>query len=422
MAETKTAARTVFPAKVNGDGSYSVSVSAKQLVENGWVDFYDDTKGTGYQRHDTDRERRATAIHDYIRRCNETGEEIHLGDLTGNARAADTVSVGVTNSTFKPFVEDERIGMLTLHVRGEKWLAVIDGSTRLRGIERALEAGDLSEDFGLDVRLFIGLPFVDEIAIFLLVNQLQKKARTDLSTRIVQRLIDEHKLTEGDWNVLHTVVPDTDRWNYEASRIADRLNKDKNSPWRGLIQQPNTTEVKPIKLQAFSTSLRGLLADPDLGETLTQLEGTNSLRISVESSKPVKRDEFLLAVLKNFWDAVAEANPRAHTEPLTTLLWGAVGVNGLHIALTPILDRILTGPEPDVSKEFFQQMLVGTTVENYDWWFTRRGDKDENSYPSHKGDAPKMIGASGYQRLGRLLNLEFRRNIKLVGSGGAVKA
>lgn len=411
----------VFPAKENNDGSYSITLTATRLVGHGFVDFYDDAQGTGYQRKDNDRERRAMAIAEYIKRCQESSEEVHLGDLTANARTTDSDKDGVTSSSFKPFGEDAHVGLLTLHVRGDHWLAVIDGSTRLRGIEKALEDEILEPEFPVDIRLFVGLSFVQEIGIFLLINEKQKKARTDLSVRVVQRLVDEQELSDEDSAMLTTVVPDTDKWSYEASRIANYLNNDKNSPWRGFIQQPNESESKPLRLQAFWTSLKGLLNDDALSATLQSLEEDGSLRES-ENGKPVKRDEFLRIVLKNFWNAVADANKHAHAEPMTTLLWGAVGVNAMHDALTPILDRILTSPEPDVSKEYFAEMMKGTTVEDYNYWFTRKGERDDDSYPTKKGDAVKMIGASGYKRLARVLNLEFRKNLKLTTTPASVRA
>lgn len=399
--------RLILPAIRNEDESYSVRIPAKQFVEYAFVDFYDEANGTGYQRHEAVRDRRGREIADFIARSMESGIQPHLFEMTANARLQEEMNGGVADYSFKGLDDSDTVGTLTLRVRGTGWLSMIDGGTRLLGIQKSLEDGVLAEDFPVDVRLFVGLTVAQEIAMFLLVNEKQKRVRTDLGVRVVQRLVDEG-MSEEDAATLSTVVPNTTQWRYEASRIAARLNADPKSPWRDLIQQPNEYETKPIKLQAFWTSLRGLLTDEELTETLTELEERGELRLA-EGKHKLPRTDFILQVLKNFWNAVEEVNPDAGREPFTNVLWGSIGVNAAHTALVPILNGILASEDTNLTQERFEKMLKPSVVADYNFWFTRPGDDEEVDYPDNKGEATRAIGASGYARLAKQLEKEWRK-------------
>ena len=79
--------RERFLAKANQDGSYSITVTARQLLEAAWVDFYDDATGRGYQRKETLRERRGREIEEYFVRCSAKGVTPRLFEMTESARA-----------------------------------------------------------------------------------------------------------------------------------------------------------------------------------------------------------------------------------------------------------------------------------------------------------------------------------------------
>ena len=83
-------AKLAVLAKRNRDGSFSVSVSAGDLVQEAFVDFYDDTTGGGYQRHESLRAWRGKQVELYVRRCVETGLEPRLFEMTANARLSES--------------------------------------------------------------------------------------------------------------------------------------------------------------------------------------------------------------------------------------------------------------------------------------------------------------------------------------------
>ena len=392
--------------KSNNDGSYSVLVRAGDLVRLHFVDFYDDTTGKGYQRNESTRTPRGNQIRDYIKRCVQAKVPPQLFEITANFRTHNNGN----KSNWEPLGEhngDERLGFLTLsHEAQTRVLSIIDGGTRLLGIERALDEQIIDPDVLLDVRLFTGLSLAHEISQFLLINDKQKKVRTDLGLRVVQRLLDKQELTDEQQHVLSTVVPETDSWKFDASRIISRLNEDDASPWYGLIQMPGDKSARPVKLQAMLTSLQPILRNDDLRDQIRRMEEKGALKVE---GKPATHIEFITRVLRNFWDGVAKANAAAHDEPMTNVLWGSIGASACHIALSPVLQSILTAPRADVSVAGFTRMVTPTIVSSYEEWFSRAGTKKPvEFYPSEKGDATKRTGAANYRALGQQLERQWR--------------
>ena len=390
-------------AKRNRDGSYSVSYESGALVRDTLVDFYNEQAGTGYQRNETLRPKRGRDIEEYIRRCVTERTEPKLFEMTANARIEPTAY------RYEGLDGNGRVGFLTFEVaEGKKWLSMIDGGTRLLGIENALAHHIIDETTGFDVRIFIGLTLAEEVAQFLLINENQKKVRTDLSLRVVQRLLDEGKLSDTDTKALQTVVGDTDKWRYEASRIATKMNSDTDSPWRNRIQMPGDV-ARPLTLQAFWSGLKPILADLDVKTPLEEMEKTGSLLVNGTKATPTI---FLVQVLKNFWKAVALVNPDADSEPETTVLWGAIGASSCHIALAPILKTILQSPDRNLTTKRFETMLGESQVANYPYWFTKKGTKQpDDRYPGQKGEGTVMTGAANYGRLAKILEKEWRAKL-----------
>jgi hypothetical protein len=298
-------------------------------------------------------------------------------------------------------------------------LSIIDGGTRLRGIENALAEGTIDRTHLFDVRLFRKLTVPEEIALFLLINETQKKVRTDLGLRVVQRALDEGKLTEGETKLLQSVVPDTDEWKFEASRMAARLNTDPDSPWQDLIQMPGDLVTRPIKLQAFLTSLKPILTDPGIRPKLDPLADQGVLVVGNQS---VSTDDYLLKVLKNFWSSVAEANPVAHQEPQTTVLWGSIGAASCHAALARIIATVVANEiELNLTRQRFAVMVEHSNVTDYPFWFSRPGSQNVE-YPGEKGEATQMTGAANYSRLARTLEQQWRSALHAVRRSAAAIA
>ena len=120
-------------AKHNRDGGYSVSYKGGQLVHDAFVDFYNEQTGAGFQRNETLRPKRGRDVEEYIRRCVTDQVEPKLFEMTANARVKPDAW------KYEPLGDRAEVGFLTFEVGDDdRWLSMIDGGTRLLGIENAL--------------------------------------------------------------------------------------------------------------------------------------------------------------------------------------------------------------------------------------------------------------------------------------------
>ncbi len=399
-----------YPAKKNQDGSFSVSIPIGDLTTYGFVDYYNEQTGRGLQRYERSTPARGRKVTRYIRRTLNMGLRPHLFELTANVRTQDGVS-----ASFESVSGKEDIGELILQFEGEAMpqaMSLVDGGTRFLGLRYALDDGLIGPEYSVDVRVFSGLSEAEEIAIFLLINLEQKKVRTDLSLRLIQRKLDHGELSDGERNLLHSAVPEQDSWKFDASRITSSLNADQDSPWQGLIQMPSDLETKPLKMQAMFTSLKPILTDADL---------TAGLR-AIEESSDLAPGELLIKILKNFWSAIAEVNPDARNEPRTTVLWGSIGASACHIVLARLLGTELRSPRPNLTTKRFVEILRDTDLQDYDFWFTSAstGSRDPKDYPEEKGEATTYTGAAGYGRLADELEKSIRANAHALAEGATV--
>lgn len=392
-------------AKKNSDGSFSVSYAAGDLIEDAFVDFYSEKEGSGFQREETARKTRGRAISSYIKRCVQGGNQPNLFELTANARVGSPQNPD-ENWSYDYLDDDGILGFLTLiPVTSGKWLSVTDGGTRLLGIEIALAEGIITRQHRVDVRIFIKLSRAREIAKFLLINDNQKKVRTDLGLRVVQRAVDEGSLKPEELEVLATVVPDKDSWRFEASRIAGRMNSDPDSPWKDRVQMPSTPS-NCTTLQSFFTSLRPILTEADIQVPLNQMMEKGEMQGD--------KTEFIIKILKNFWSAVQKVNPTADDEPQTNVLWAPIGSSASHIALAAVLKTILNldGNNLNLTKDRFIEMIEDSKITEYEFWYSRPGSKKPaDFYPAEKGDATMLTGAANYKKLGLELETEWRAQL-----------
>lgn len=403
-----------IPAKKNQDGSFSASIAAGHLTNLAFVDFYDDQTSEGYQRFDSTRASRGKQIAEYVNRCNQNDSEPKLFELTCNLRIGD--HYGEEEWVFDSVNGcGDRVGQLMIDIAPDvKVLSVIDGGTRLLGIENAIALGYLTANHNIDVRVFMGLSVPEEIAQFLLINERQKRVRTDLSIRVLQQKLDSGDLTNEEIALLETVMDEKNQWRYTASTMIGALNEDEDSPWQGLIQMPNDRFTKPVKLQSFISSLNPLLTNPNLTSKLEAFESSGFLKIDGQKAS---RQDFLVKILKNFWDAVAETNPRAREEPRTTVLWGAIGAAAMNIALAEIMASILESSTPNLDKDRFKGIIKASDVSEYAFWFSRKGSGHAGvDYPGEKGQAAGMVGAANHRKLAASLLVDWRRELNAVNS------
>ena len=79
--------------------------------------------------------------------------------------------------------------------------------------------------------------------------------------------------------------------------------------------------------------------------------------------------------------------------------------------ISSIVKTILDSSEPNLKTERFKDMLDGSPVAEYEFWYTKKGKRPADLYPSEKGDATIMTGASNYKRLAKELEQAWRSNL-----------
>ena len=230
-------------AKQNSDGSYSVAMKADLLVKHAFVDFYDEATGKGYQRNETQRAARGRLIERYIARCEVANTKPALFEMTANARPLEGQEL---DWEFEPLDDDGELGWLhfrSVHV----FLSMIDGGTRLLGITNALGKGILDPSTKLDLRIYVGASLAKEVAYFLLINETQKKVRTDLSLRVVQQQIS-HAMAQ---------LEDVTQQNaslVEQVATASRSLDDQAEEMTTLVSRFRVAEISPRHSQQLAYS------------------------------------------------------------------------------------------------------------------------------------------------------------------------
>jgi hypothetical protein len=393
--------------KRNSDGSYSAKVSAGDLIKYAFVDFYNDTTGEGYQRNESGRDQRGRQIELYMGRAIRAQREPALFEMTGNIRPGR-----VQRTKFEALDVSGELGIFKItFVVGARFLSMIDGATRLLGIEKAVASGIADAELKFDVRVFDQIPFAEEVAYFLLINDTQKKVRTDLSLRVVQQLFDNGKIRDGsdEFVLLQNVLPSSEYWKYKAVRMVGELNNNPRSRWFQRIQMPGDPPQN-IALQAYFSSLKQILNNAKIVEPIkAKIEQGLVFIGDRQLIDKEDYDQYLLAVLNNFWEAIAGANEgRAYREPDTTVLWAPIGVSAHNFALSPILAQLMLQKKDwNFSIERFGKMLKNSLTDNYEFWYTKSGQNATDTYPKHKGDATIMTGLANYGRLAEQLERDW---------------
>ena len=237
------------------------------------------------------------------------------------------------------------------------WLA--DGQHRSDGISEAFKESWLTTDEAYDIPVTIlfwdsedGLPDprLEEATQFYTINQEQKRMRTDLAHQYIFNQYQADKGPIGDG----TTIPKVRKREYVPYEIyvSRRLNKDTDSPWKGLISTPNTSGGI-VSEGAFTDSLLPVMdyaatAGLNIGETIK--------------------------LLKNFWTSVLSLSPNSKAEPESAVLQKTAGVSSLHIVLPTLLIRKPNlGKQPSTSQLHSVLQTIGDKFTDQ-YWDARHGE------------------------------------------------
>jgi DGQHR domain-containing protein len=251
-------------------------------------------------------------------------------------------------ATFEPNVEANgkgEAGMLTIGPEVPLW--VVDGQHRLHGLERALKKDKAKwlADFPLPVVIVEGIDAYEEMRYFHVINTRHKGVPTDV--------VDRHLLSMREAEGAALIEREGEK-NYlrgRATKLADLLNTDENSPWNGCIRTPGQP-LKPEHLMRQHSMVSAL--DPVVRDNF------------------VKRltDEEAGKLLLNYWAAARQCWPPVLETPSEYILQRPLGVGALHQIFPDVLEVCRAADDFTQEKMLDTLSYVGRSA---GFWHTGRG-------------------------------------------------
>ena len=326
----------VLPFVQHGKTMYVGKISARDLASRAKVDVWKANNQEGYQR--LPEPTRAKAFMRFI------ASEISPPAVLANIREKDSKKVKVKDDW--------------LDIPDGVTLWLVDGQHRCAGTDMLMQTTDKDYDIEFPIVIMLGDSVYEEAKQFVLINMSQKKVRTDLGERFLQRAVKQ----EGRINIQNKIMLRGIEWVPAAIEVADYLIKNNHSVWHNKIKLPNEPKGKTVVNQkSFTDSLKPVI-NPD-----GQLAG-----------KPIPT---ISAVVNQYWDAIKETCPKAFEEPENYVLQKTTGVFVLHAILERLL-RKMGKDEPD--KDDFAKMLEKMpSMKSHEKWL-----KD--------GEFGNMMGQKGF--------------------------
>lgn len=291
----------------HGESMYTVVMSAKDLVAKTKVDIWYSNNPEGYQRAPEDS--RARSFMRFV-----ASHEISPMAVLANIREEDRSKV--------------KVGDGWIDIPDGVCLWLVDGQHRVRGLQMLLEASDKQAELQIPAIITLGQPLYQEAKQFVIVNRTQKKVRTDLGERFLQRAVKEEGMTnvhnKGLWRGIE--------WVPTAISVADILNNDEHSVWHNKIRLPNEPKGLTIANQkSFTDSLKPIINPPE----------------GPLSGKP---EGVIAAIMNHFWDAIKELCPIPIEDPADHVMQKSTGVFVLHAIMPRVYMK--TGKEAPTKNDF----------------------------------------------------------------------
>ena len=284
-----------WPFEQQGKKMYCAVMAASDLTNKTQVDVWKVNNPDGYQR--APEESRAKAFSRFI------ASEISPPALVTNIREKDKDKVKVGDGWLE-IPEDVTI-----------WL--VDGQHRVRGLQMLLESSDKQAAIEIPVIITLGQSVYEEAKQFVIVNRTQKKVRTDLGERFLQRAVKE----EGLVNLINKGMMRGIEWIPTAIAVADLLYKNEQSVWYNKIRLPN---------------------EPRGNTSVSQKSFTDSLKPLINPDGPLagKPEDTIAAIINRYWDAIHEVCPVPFDDAESYVMQRTMGVFVLHSILPRILIKL----------------------------------------------------------------------------------
>jgi DGQHR domain-containing protein len=338
-------------------------LNAADLIDITTVDHYlssrtpDDPK-QGYQR--PPERSRITRIGTYLIK-----NIVEDDDPSGNG----LFPTAVTLAARTPLKYNEETKQLTISY--DHKLQVVDGQHRIEGLRYAIaEKEELYlKDFPIPFVIMETPDRIVEMNQFRTINGTAKSVRTDLVNSILTAIA----ATQGD-----SYITDKEKWKVVVTRVIDRLDRDKESPWYKLILMPDeagsptSNGGKVVRATSFMTSLKPVY---------DWLEYFNFLR---DADDLTGKAEVVYELVGPYWSAIKTVVPGAFENPNNYVIQKTPGLFSLHKLLVADLVPHMFRNRIDWTWANFIK-LIGDSPELTDADFWHKSSGRASSYGSMKG-------------------------------------
>ena len=255
-------------------------------------------------------------------------------------------------ATRKPLEYDRKQGTIT--VSSSEPLQIVDGQHRLAGLRYAIEEKEATElaDYNIPFVIMEAPNRLTEMTQFRIVNGTAKQVRTDLVNMILTATYSGMKRAD---------VPKRDLWRIVVSNVVDRLAKDPESPWRGLIALPGESTArgeKPVRATSLITSLRPVYVW--LKETSGILDQTGR---STDDEI-----EYMFRIVVDYWRALSGVVQEAFKNPADYVIQKTPGVFSLHMLLRHLLGDLYRGRRKFDTDTFAEFLRESPEITDPDFW------------------------------------------------------
>jgi len=255
---------------------------------------------------------------------------------------------------------------------------IIDGQHRLAALFAASREDEKFEKFAVPVSLFNYANRYDEMKHFYIVNDRQKRIKTDLAQRHLFSTIS----IEGESKLLD-FEPRDKILAAQATRVVDFLRLHPESPWLHMIQIPS--QIK----RGYNINTQTSMAK-SIGYILRTF--------SPEQRVEVMEEPKILGLhLINYWNALKEIYPEAFNTPKNYKLQKTFGCYVFNMLFSHIYKKCLENE--DDSEEFMKEILLEMLSD-----FNDRTDSDATSSAFwHGAYGHSMTRGSGMQVIRKLV-------------------
>ena len=316
-----------IPFVQHGITMYSAVMSATQIVSHYKVDVWHLSNPDGYQR--------AVSLPRAKKFGRFVSTDVSPPAILANIRNEDKNKVSYVN------------GQLEIPDDVPIWL--VDGQHRAAGLADIVESAP--EKYGnlqFPIVFMMGEDVYNEAEQFVIVNNSQKRVRTDLGERFLQKQAKK----EGTEKMLKKGIKNIE-WIPTAIDIVDSLNTTPSSVWHNLIRLPNEPKGTTIVSQkAFSDSLKPLLK---------------------EDGRYFRRSaSYVTPIISRYWEAIKEVCPESFDNPEDYVMLKTTGVVSLNSILPRIVQRLNT--DSPTKEQFVEVLRRIPSITDTEKWQSPDGD------------------------------------------------